>query len=587
MLHAKKHHGSEDPQEQNVNKERKSRNTSRRKFLRNVAVGAATITAPQAIGQTTTTTRTAPVEDEDISAALRVVGHEFAPAECKLMVDGLTGRRELFKSIRQRMIDPRIEPAVQFSPRVPGVRYPSTSDSCTLSDGPLADYNGDATSLAFATVTELSRLIQARKVTSTQLTQMCLDRLDSIGRELNAVVTLTRERALAQAKRADEELAAGESRGPLHGIPYGAKDMFATKGVPTSWGVEHFAKHMLDYDATVVERLENAGAVLCAKLSLGELAMGDVWFGGRTRNPWNREQGSSGSSAGPCATVAAGCLPLAIGSETLGSIVSPCMVNGTCGLRPTYGRISRYGAMPLSRTMDKIGPIARGVEDLALTLSAIHGPDDRDPTAADIGFAWNGNADVKQLRIGYDVAAFESMAKSKNGAKREAYERALSTVRTFAGRELTPIHLPPTDKFTGLASLTIAAESASSFMELVTSGGIRSLKQQDEGSWPNTFRKGMLIPAADYLRAMQVRAQLQRAMHEALSAVDAYVTIPYAGPTIAYTNLTGHPTCVARCGMNEKQPLMIEFVGNLYREDASLCAALAFERATPRATWPQ
>jgi Asp-tRNA(Asn)/Glu-tRNA(Gln) amidotransferase A subunit family amidase len=265
------------------------------------------------------------------------------------------------------------------------------------------------------------------------------------------------------------------------------------------------------------------------------------------------------------------------------------MVNGTAGLRPTYGRVSRYGAMALSRTMDKLGPIARGVEDLAMILSVIHGPDDRDPTAAGgIGFRWEPQSKLQDLRIGFDPAAFESIAKSTNTQKRGAYEQALSTIRTLAaGRELVPIHLPPAEKYAGIASLFIAAESASNFMPLLVDGHIRDLVQQGEGSWPNTFRKGATIPAADYLRAMQIRTELQRALHEALSQVDVYVTIPYAGPTLAFTNVTGHPTTVARCGMLDGQPLMLEFVGNLYREDASLRLAVAFEKATTwKDAWP-
>ena len=370
-------------------------------------MSATTTTAPS-------TTQAAPVPPDDIAAAVRTLGHDFSTDERKLMADGLADRRELFKKIRQRMIDPRTEPAIQFNPRLPGIVYPTSSDTFTLSDASPIEYSGDPRSLAFASAAHLSRLIHARKITSTELTKMYLDRLDTVGRKLNAVVTITADLALQQAQRADQELRDGKSRGPLHGIPYGVKDLLATRIYPTSWGVQPFAKQVFDYDATVVERLEAAGAVLCAKLSLGELAMGDVWFGGQTKNPWNTKQGSSGSSAGPCAAVAAGCVAFSIGSETMGSIVSPCMVNGTAGLRPTYGRISRYGAMALSRTMDKLGPIARNVEDLAMVLAIIHGPDDRDPTAASgIGFRWEPQSKIEDLRIGFDPAAFESMANRK------------------------------------------------------------------------------------------------------------------------------------------------------------------------------
>ena len=386
--------------------------------------------------------------------------------------------------------------------------------------------------------------------------------------------------ALVQAKRADEELAAGKDRGPLHGIPYGAKDLLATKGIPTTFGVKPLEHQVFDYDATVIERLEAAGAVLCASFRSASWRWAMCGSAGRPKCPWNESEGSSGSSAGPCAAVAAGCVAFAIGSETMGSIISPCLVNGTTGLRPTYGRVSRYGAMALSRTMDKLGPIARSVEDCAMILSAIHGPDDRDPTAAThMSFNWNPTSDVKNLRIGYDVAAFDQIAKSKNVERRQALQTALAKVKELAGGDLKPIHLPPTDPYAGIASLFIAAEAASNFTDLLESGRIRDLVQQDAGSWPNTFRKGTLIPASDYLRAMQVRSELMRAMHDAMDGVDLYITVPYFGPTIAFTNVTGHPSLVPRCGMVDDRPVFLEFLAQPYREDAALQLAFAYERA--------
>src|SRR5439155_22911043 len=361
-------------------------------------------------------------------------------------------------------------------------------------------------------------------------------------------------------------------------------------GIPTTWGVKPFEDQVFDYDATVVKKLEDAGAVLCAKLSLGELAMGDIWFAGETRCPWDERQGSSGSSAGPAAAVAAGCVAFAIGSETLGSIISPCMTNGVVGLRPTYGRVSRYGAMPLAPTMDKLGPITRGVEDAAMVLSAIHGPDDLDPAAvAGIPFQWDPKSDLSKLRVGYDVAAFEEMGKSKNAEKRAIYEQALSTLRGFvAAGELIPIHLPDPKPYAGVAALIIAAESASSFTELLASGDVRKLAQQGPHAWPNEFRFGSLIPAADYLRAMRLRTQLMRAFHEATKAVEVYITIPYVGPTVYMTNATGHPTLITRCGLLEGRPVMIEFLAQPYHESAALRLAHAYEQAaTWHKAWPQ
>lgn len=557
--------------------------SSRRKFLRNVAGASAAAAAP-ALGATSATspsTQPDMISSDDIAAMARLTGHDYAADEIKLMIDGVDSNRDKLKSLHTRTIDPRIEPALTFDPRLPGVEYPAGESSFALSEAAPIPYNGDPTTLAFANVADLSRLIHAHKITSVELTKMYLHRLDTIGRRLNAVVTLTRDLALRQAERFDRELALGHSRGALHGIPYGAKDLLATAGIPTTWGVKPLEKQVFDYNATAITKLEEAGAVLCSKLSLGELAMGDTWFGGQTKSPWNEKQGSSGSSAGPAATVASGCVAFAVGSETMGSIISPCMTNGVTGLRPTYGRISRYGAMALSRTMDKLGPMTRGVEDAAIVLNAIHGDDDLDPTAVKgVGFRWNPKSDLKHLRVGYDVVAFEQIGKSKSAAKRSVYEQALSRFRGLAGGEMKPIHLPPVDQFKGIAGLIIAVESASSFTELVESGKVRELVQQGEGAWPNSFRCGSLIPASDYLRAMQVRTQLMRAMHEVMKDVDVYVTVPYSGPTIAYTNTTGHPSLVTRCGLVDERPVLIELIAQPYREDAALRLAFAYERET-------
>jgi Asp-tRNA(Asn)/Glu-tRNA(Gln) amidotransferase A subunit family amidase len=534
----------------------------------------------------TSTTQADAITPADLAAIEKVSGRHFTAKQREMMVENATAKREVLVNLRNRKIDPNVEPAVHFDPRIPGVSYPNGSSSCMMSDGPPPEYDGNIENLAFATVVELSRLIHAKKITSTQLTQMYLDRLKRIGPRLNCVITLTEELALAQAKRADEELSAGKSRGPLHGIPWGAKDLLATKNIPTTWGVKPYADRTFDEDATVVKRLEEAGAVLVAKLSLGELAMGDVWFRGMTRNPWKPSTGSSGSSAGPGAATAAGLVAFAIGSETLGSIISPCITNGVTGLRPTYGRVSRFGAMALARTMDKLGPMTRGVEDCALILSAIHGQDDRDPTAGNIPFIWNPSLDLKSLRVGIAQTDVDATLKGKNEEKNKILRAAIDKVRELVG-ELKPITLPPAKNYTGLASLTIASETASNISELVESEQINELVQQDAGSWPNVFRVGSTIPAADYLRAQQVRTQLQREMHEALKDIDCYVTFPYAGPTVAYTNLTGHPSLVTRCGMHDGLPLSIEFVGNLYREDAILRLGLAFEQSTEwHKQWP-
>ena len=525
---------------------------------------------------------TDPLTVADVAAADKVAAREYATDEQRaMMLESLESYRKRLRAYRERKLDPTVEPAVRFEPRLPETKVPSGQSWCALSDGAAPDLaNGDVESLAFATVADLSRLLKARKVTSTQLTRMYLDRLKKYGPRLLCVVTLTEELALKQAARADEEIAAGKYRGPLHGVPYGAKDLLATKGIPTTYGVSVYKDQVLDYDATVVAKLEEAGAVLLAKLSLGELAMGDVWFGGKTRSPWDSKEGSSGSSAGPAAATAAGLVGFSVGSETLGSIISPCVQTGVTGLRPTWGRVSRYGALPLTWTLDKLGPMCRGVEDCALVLHALHGADPKDPTAADVPFVWDPGLDLKTLRIGYDARAFDWDNKEqwKDESLKQIYRDALDKVRSVVGAEMKPVTLPPAKDYAGVVGTLIAVESSSAFGDLLTSGRINELVQQEKGSWPNTFRVGATVPAADYLRVQRLRTLLMRDMHEALKDVDCYVTVPYAGPTLAFTNLCGQPSLITRCGTKDGRPKMIEFIGNLYREDAILRLALAYEQ---------
>ncbi len=554
------------------------------------SLAAAGIAAAGGAGAQQTEAPPAPdsVTPEDIAVLDRIEGYDYTEAERKLMAPSLTETRASLKKLRAALISAEVEPAIHFDPRLPGTPVPKGKPAFRLSSGPGPSYDGHPESLAFAPAVELSRLIKSREITSTALTRMYLDRLKRFGPRLNCVVTLMEEQALAQAARADREMAAGKYRGPLHGIPWGAKDLLATRGTRTTFGAKPYENQVLDFDATVVKRLDEAGAVLLAKLSMGELAMGDVWFGGITRNPWKPSTGSSGSSAGPGAATAAGLVGFAIGSETLGSIVSPSCVNGVTGLRPTYGRVSRHGAMALSWTMDKLGPMARGVEDCAMVLNAIYDPDGLDPTVADVPFRWNPDAPLSGLRVGIDTTSFEAFKKNPHAAALQSlYDDALNTLKKL-GIPLKPVTLPPmTDLFRPLAWLIIGVESSSAFMELTASGQLDLLAQQGPNNWPNSFRKNSAVPAADYLRAMRARTLLQERMAEALKDVDLYVTIPRAGPSLVYTNLTGHPTVVTRCGLYDGLPQMIEFTGQLYREDAILRVARAFEQATAHhKQWP-
>lgn len=522
----------------------------------------------------------------DIAAADKLASHHYTEDDRKLMLKGVTDNRKALRELRDAKLDVRLDLAIHFDPHLPDTPLPRGKSACRVSRGKTPAYDGNPESLAFASVVELSRLIHAKKITSVALTKMYLARLRRYDPELHCVVTMMEGSALRQAERADRELAAGKSRGPLHGIPWGAKDLFATRDAPTTWGAKPYEKQHFDFDSTVVERLDAAGAVLIAKLTTGELAMGDVWFGGQTRNPWNPKQGSSGSSAGPGSATAAGLVGFAVGSETLGSIVSPSVRNGVTGLRPTYGRVSRYGAMALSWTMDKVGPLCRAVEDCALVLSALHGPDGRDLTAANVPFQWDPHGKLSSLRVGVEKAAFDRLA--SNEKRKAIYDEALATLKQL-GVELKPVTLPKmTPAYNALAELIIAVESAANFTEITQNGKVRELAQQNEGSWPTTFRVGSTIPASDYLLAMRVRAQMQRDMAEALKEVDVLVTIPFSGPGIYLSNLAGQPTLVTRCGMLDGVPQTIEFLGNLYREDAILRLGLAYEQATTHhKQWPE
>ena len=524
------------------------------------------------------------ITTDDLAILERLAGREATEEQRKMMAEPLVSLREALKATRLSDFADAA-PAFHFDPIIAGTTLPTGENRCVLRDAPAPDYNGDPETLAFRTAAELARLISARKVTSSELTQMYLARLKKFGPRLLCVVSLCEELALVEAAQADAEIAAGKYRGPLHGIPYGLKDLFAAKGTKTTFGAEPYAEQLWDFDSPVAARLRDAGAILVAKLSMGELAMGDVWFGGTTRNPWKPETGSSGSSAGSGSATAAGLVGFAIGTETLGSIVSPCVVCGTTGLRPTFGRVPRTGAMPLSWTMDKVGPICRSVEDCALVFAAIHGPDGQDKSCLDgVPFSWNAADGIAGLRIGLDKPTLDNMADDERGKKLlPIYQRARSVLEEM-GVTFIPISLPEKNPaYDGISRLTIGAEGAASFAKLREDGGLERLKQQDVWNWPNSFRVGATIPAADYIQSQRVRSHLQRAMADALKEVDVYVTFPWFGPSLNYTNLTGHPTVITRCGATEDDlPVMIEFTAALCREDAALRVAHAYESAT---TW--
>jgi Asp-tRNA(Asn)/Glu-tRNA(Gln) amidotransferase A subunit family amidase len=568
----------------------------------------------------------------DQAAGLAGVG-PFSDEQKKMMLDGLSEQRGTYDRIRALKLPNSLAPAYVFHPEP--AAQPGESHVVTFGAQPQLSYAGpdapvptapaNIEDLAFASVLELAALLWNHKITSLELTQMYLARLKRYDPKLHFVITLTEERALEQAKAADEEMAAGLFRGPLHGIPWGAKDLLSVQGYPTTWGAGGFEHQRINEDATVVKRLDQAGAVLVAKFSLGALAMGDKWYGGRTRNPWNPSQGSSGSSAGSAAAVAAGCVGFAIGSETLGSISSPSTRCGDSGLRPSFGMVPRTGAMALSWTMDKLGPICRTVEDCALVLDVIHGPDGKDLSAVRADFHWDPNFEWSKLRVGYLKSEFDPLpplelkaaapnetpdeqkkredanaAMQDDRARREydrKYEQATLDQLNKMSVQAIPVELPqlPWDAMAQL----LTAEAAAAFDDLTMSGRDRLLTEQGPEDWPNDFRVARFYPAVEYVQANRARTLAIRQFDELFKTVDVIVT-PSTDAQLIATNLTGNPAVIVPNGIRGNDapappaiddgdhdniggpgtPVSITFLGGLY-QDAKLAAfAAAYQQAT-------
>jgi Asp-tRNA(Asn)/Glu-tRNA(Gln) amidotransferase A subunit family amidase len=574
------------------------------------------------------------ITDEMIDQAAAIAGvGPFTAAQKKMMLDGLNDQRDSYGKIRALNLANSIPPAYVFHPQPPATlsdahvaNFPGKPQlSFTTADAEVPKAPANMEDLAFASVLELAALLWNHKITSLALTQMYIARLKRYDPKLHFVITLTEERALAQAKTADDEMASGLYRGPLHGIPWGAKDLLSVKGYPTTWGAGGFEHQVIDEDATVVKRLDEAGAVLVAKFTLGALAMGDKWYGGRTRNPWNPEQGSSGSSAGSASAVAAGCVAFALGSETLGSISSPSTRCGDTGLRPSFGLVPRTGAMALSWTMDKLGPICRTVEDCALVLDVIHGPDGKDPSAVHVAFDWDPTFEWRSLRVGYLKSEFDPLPPlelkppapgetAEDQKKREdantfmqagrarreydrKYEQATLDKLTKMGVKLIPVELPklPWDAMVPL----LTAEAAAAFDDLTMSGRDRLLTEQGPEDWPNAFRTARFYPAVEYIQANRARTLAIRQFAALFEQVDVIVT-PSTDAQLIATNLTGNPAIILPNGLRgddapappalddgdhddiggPRTPVSITFIGGLY-QDAKLAAfASAYQQAT-------
>jgi len=515
-----------------------------------------------------------PINSKMIEEAEQLLGLKFTPAEHEQMLKILNDRLEQYDNLRKISLDNSIPPAVQFSPVVDHTQIPQGESEVEISKVDDVERPSDLEDVAFYSVPELSKLIQTREVSSVELTEMYLERLKRYDPHLQCVVTFTEELAFKQARHADEEIAQGVIRGPLHGIPWGAKDLLATKNYPTTWGAMPFKDQLINRDAEVVKRLAEAGAVLIAKLTLGALAYGDVWFGGVTKSPWNHEDGSSGSSAGPASATSGGLVGFSIGSETLGSIVSPSHRCGTTGLRPTFGRVSREGAMALSWSMDKLGPICRNVEDCALVFDAIYGPDGVDLSLINAPFSWDADRDLTGLRIGYVQSAFEEEHDSK------PFDDATLDVLKSLGVEMIPVGLP---EFPYAAMrIILLAEAAAAFEDLTRSNKDDLLVKQDDEGWPNIFRAARFIPAVEYIHANRLRTLVMEQMRKIFNQVDVYACPSYGADNLTLTNLTGHPCVVIPNGFGETgtPASSITFMANLFKEEDALLVAKAVQDAT-------
>ncbi len=501
------------------------------------------------------------INPSTIDAAADLIGLSFTPQEKDSMIGTLTTHRGNIELLRNTKLANSVGPALVFNPLPQGF-YPSQDQQAydwglpTKVALPTSDVD-----LAFMPVHQLSVLIKSRQVTSERLTKLYLERIKTHSDTLACLVTLLEDQALAQARALDQELAAGKYRGPLHGIPYGVKDLFSLPGTKTTYGAMPYKDQVLDETASIITKLEAAGGVLVGKFTLGALAMGDVWYGGVTKNPWNLKQGASGSSAGSASAVSAGLVPFAIGTETLGSIVSPSTRNGVTGLRPTFGRISRHGAMALSWSMDKVGPISRSALDNAIVLSVLNGIDQKDPSTIPSAFNYSAKRDVKKLKVGYFSSFFEG---NRAGIEND---RAVLELLKNQGITLLPVELKTSINPAPLVSMLLV-EGAAAFDELTRFGLDDQLVAQHKNAWPNVFRAARFIPAVEYIQMSRQRSLLIEEMHALMKDYDVIITPSFAGQQLQITNLTGHPALCLPNGFGANgSPTSITLLANLFDEE--------------------
>lgn len=560
-----------------TNSSSKPSTSNRRKFLGHLAalgISSAILPACSADFDDNET-----INLETLEEAEKLAGIELSNKERKEVLDGAVENTEVYKRFREQQMDYYQFPSLVFDPVPAGVKFDRDKKEPVFTKVKI-NRPQNIEDVAFYSVLQLANLIQSQQLTSLELTKLYLARLKKYDDELRFVVTLTEDLAIKQAKKADREISSGNYKDLLHGIPYGIKDLFSVKGYRTTWGARVFEERIIDIDATVVQKLEEAGAVLVAKLSTGTLASGEKWFGGRTKSPWTKRS-SGGSSAGPASAVAAGCVAFSIGTETNGSMVSPVDVCGVSGLRPTFGRVSRYGCMPVSWSFDKVTPIARTVEDCAAVFNAILGQDSFDNSVVDMPFNWDAGLDTRNLKIGYYNTYFE---KEKKGIPQDDDQkdwfnsRSSSIKKVFENFSQSGINLVPLDfKLPHIGEgIMMLVEAAAAFDEFTRSEEDDMLEDQ---KWPRYHRTHRFVPAVEYLQAARYRAKMIRQMHEILKEVDVYIEMTWS--TNWSTNLTGLPIVVVPCGFHKSgQPTSVTFVGKLYQEDKVMAVAKAFQDAT-------
>jgi len=511
----------------------------------------------------------------DLPVAARVSDLHFTPAEIDSMYDNVKDINGTVKQMHRYSLDNAVPMSLWQNPVLSGMQLNEKQEPIKWEIPANVSVPQGKTELAFYSLRQLASLIKNRKISSVELTGFFIARLKKYSEQLKCTITITEEIAMAEARQADAEIAQGKYRGPLHGIPYGLKDLFAVKGTKTTWGAAPYRNQVINEDAYVYTRLKEAGAVLVAKFTLGALAMGDRWYGGRTNNPWNLQFGSSGSSAGSAAATVAGLVPFAIGTETWGSIISPSTTCGATGLRPTFGSISRTGAMTLSWSLDKIGPICRSAEDAAVVFNYLHGADGKDLAAVNRPFNYQIINTLKNLKIGYAKNYFDKLAKdAQEWQVLEAYKKT--------GVTLVPVNFPDDSAYTyEMMNIIVSSESAAAFDELTRNNIDDQLTAQTKNDWPNLFRSSRFISAVDYINTNRHRYLLMQKVNAVMQNVDALICPTWGGNQSAITNLTGHPAVCFPTGFNKDHlPTSITLIGHLYGEAELLEVAAMYQKIT-------